>query len=230
MNYDEFRTLWHEALDTAGLLPSPLWPSEAVDLRWMSRTYSLYVSLDHGHRARPFHTTAHLGWRWDAALAARTATTEEDLLIELLGQDGYYLVTERPWLRVDVTLRATLPMDSPLPMPDADAWRHWTAEVDSQVAPFLPIESREEKDGLAALSWRNRPGAQLDCDADGELYLTRVELSAWQGIDLPRQWDNPDRMRDTGTKAQLTDFTARLRQALREWESCLMHLHSQAAD
>jgi len=27
MNYDEFRTLWHEALDAAGLLPHPLWPT-----------------------------------------------------------------------------------------------------------------------------------------------------------------------------------------------------------
>ena len=26
MNYDLFRTLWHEALDAAGLLPHPLWP------------------------------------------------------------------------------------------------------------------------------------------------------------------------------------------------------------
>lgn len=40
MNYDQFRIVWHEALGEAGLLPFPPWPSEAVDLRWMSRTYS----------------------------------------------------------------------------------------------------------------------------------------------------------------------------------------------
>ena len=45
MNYDQFRTIWHEALGEAGLLPFPPWPSEAVDLRWTSLTYSIGVSL-----------------------------------------------------------------------------------------------------------------------------------------------------------------------------------------
>jgi len=81
----------------------------------MSRGYSINVSLRSVQRAGPFRIIAGLSWKWDAALSARTATTEEDLLVEVLGEDGYYLVTEQPWLRVDVTLRAILPMDSPLP-------------------------------------------------------------------------------------------------------------------
>ena len=117
MNYDEFRTLWHAALDAAGLLPHPLWPTETIDVHQMDRVYSLYVSLGGGRGAEPFYITARLEWNWGAALSARFATREEDLLTALLGRDGSYLVTEQPWLRADVTLNATLPWDSPLPMP-----------------------------------------------------------------------------------------------------------------
>jgi len=154
-------------------------------------------------------------------------------LIEVLGQDGYYLVTQRPWLRVDITLSATLPADSPISMPDAGAWRRWAAKVKARLAPLLPIESvdaghpLDEEYDLRILSSRSKPAARLRCDPNnGELYLTRVELSAWQGIDLPRQWDNPDREPDPWPEAQLADFAGRARQALLVWEDCLGHLHS----
>ena len=231
MNYDQFRTIWHEALDEAGLLPFPPWPSEAVDLRWMSRTYSIHVSLRSVHRAGPFGINAGLSWKWSAALAARSATTEEDLLMELLGRDGYYLVTEQPWLRVDLTLRATLPLDSPLPMPGADAWRRWAAEVAARLPPLLPIDCADTEDpfedgpGLRVLSARDEPEARLRCDPDGRMYLTGVYLSAWQGIDLPRQWDNSDREPDDWPNDDLADFAARVRRALQEWEECLGCLH-----
>ena len=228
MNYDQFRAIWHEALEVAGLLPFPPFPSETVELRWMSREYSINVSLRSVQRAGPFHIIARLSWKWDAALSARTATTEEDLLVEVLGEDGYYLVTEQPWLRVDVTLRAMLPMDSPLPMPDADAWSRWAAEVTTRLAPCLPIMGMDESEiEPDTLSWRGEPTARLQCDSDGQLYLTRVELSAWQGIDLPRQWDNPDRTPDDWPDVQLADFAGRLHQALQEWEKCLERLHRE---
>jgi len=227
MNYDQFRTIWHEALNVAGLMPFPPRPMEAVELDWLSRTYRISVSLRGVQRAGPFYISAGLSWKWDAALAARSATTEEDLLIEVLGQDGYYLVTEQPWLRVDLTLRATLPADAPIPIPDTNAWRRWVAEVTTRLTPLLPIGGKEHEDELAALSWRGEPTARLRCDLDGQLYLTGVELSAWQGIDLPRQWDNPDRSPDDWPDAQLAGFASRLRQALQEWEDCLGYLHRE---
>ena len=232
MNYDQFRTLWHEALDAAGLMPSLPHPMEAISLDGMSRTYKTIVVLGE-QEIRPFYVTATLSWEWDAALTARSATTEEDLLIEVLGQDGYYLVTQRPWLRVDVTLSATLPADAPIPMPDAGAWRRWAAKVKAQLAPLLPIESvdaghpLDEEYDLRILSARSEPAARLRCDPDtGRLYLIRVELSAWQGLDLPRQWDDPDREPDPWPETQLADFAGRLREALLVWEDCLGHLHS----
>ena len=230
MDYEQFRTRFLEALDAAGLMRALPWPVEAVSLDSMSRTYRIIVRRT-AQQARPFYVSATLSWEWDAALAARSATTEEDLLIELLGRDGYYLVTEQPWLRVDVTLTASLPMDSPIPMPEADTWRRWSAEVNARLSPLLPIESADSEYpmdddyGLRVLSSRSEPTAQLSCDPDtGRLYLTCVELSAWQGIDLPRQWDNPDREPDPPPGAQLADFAERVYHALQEWEVCLKYL------
>ncbi len=137
MNYDQFCALWHEILNEAGLLElsSGPRPSETIDLGDMACMYRIFVERYQLQRAGPFHITAELSWRWDALQTARTAIREEDVLEELLGRDGYYLVTERPWLRVDVTLRANLPLDSPLPMPGAEAWRRWVAEVTARLAP-----------------------------------------------------------------------------------------------
>ena len=142
--------------------------------------------------------------------------------MELLGRDGYYLVTEQPWLRVDIILRATLPMDAPMSMPDAGVWRRWAAEVTTRPAPFLPVGGGEVDQGEPALCWRGEPTARLQCDPDdGQLYLSGVELSAWQGIDLPRQWDNPDRQPDPWPEAQLAEFAERVRRVLQVWEECL---------
>ena len=201
----------------------------------LSRTYKTIVTL-RARQVRPFHVTATLSWEWDAALAARSATTEEDLLIDVLGQDGYYLVTERPWLRIDVTLNAMLPADSPIPMPDGSAWRRWAAKVKARLAPLLPIESVDagrpfdEEYDRRILSSRSEPAAGLRCDPDtGRLYLTGVELSAWQGIDLPRQWNNPDRELDPWPDSQLADFAGRVHEALLVWEECLGYLHLPSA-
>ena len=112
-------------------------------------------------------------------------------------------------------------------MPDADAWRRWTAEVTTRLAPFLPTGDGEDDQGRPVLCWCGEPTAQLRCDPDtGRLYLTGVELSAWQGIDLPRQWDNPDRQPDPWPDAQLADLASRVRQALQMWEECLSYLCS----
>lgn len=114
-------------------------------------------------------------------------------------------------------------------MPEAGEWRRWAREVVGRLAPLLPNQSRKEKDGLVALSWRGEPVAQVGCGSDGRLYLTRVELSAWQRIDLPRQWDDPERERDDDPDAQLADFAGRVHEALIEWGACVRHLQSPGA-
>lgn len=197
-----------------------------MDLGWLKRTYRIVVRLGSAQRAGPFHAAAILSWQWEASLAARSATTEEDLLMELFGPGGYYLSTEPPWLRVDVTLRAAPPVDAPLPMPGAEAWRRWAAAVSDRLATLLPITSEEDEHGLIALSWRSEPEVRLRCEPDGRLLLAGVELAAWQGIELLCQWDNPDREWDADPDEQLADFAGRVRAALREWGDCLEHLIS----
>ena len=98
-------------------------PTKTLDPGQMSRRYRVTARLGNAGRARPFHATATVSWAWDALQSARAATTEEDLLAELLGEEGRYDDTEQPWLRVDVTLSATLPWDSPLPLPKTTTWR-----------------------------------------------------------------------------------------------------------
>ncbi len=227
MNYDMFRTLWHEALENARLVNRFSRPIETVELDGMSRTYKIIVGLSDAQETRPFYVTATLRWRWDAALSARSATTEEDLLVEILGQDGSYQVTEQPWLRVDVTLNATLPMGSPRPMPGVDAWRQWKAAVGARLFPLLPINYTygehlfPDGEWPRVVSAREEPEVRLRCDSDGRLRLAGAYLSAWQGVDLPRQWDDPDREPDDGPEQALAHFASRVRQALQEWEGCL---------
>jgi hypothetical protein len=86
-----------------------------------------------------------------------------------------------------------------------------------------------EEDPLPVLSWRGEPGARLICQLDGGLALAAVELPAWQGIILPRQWDNPDRgWDDQAPDEQLSDLFQRVARALQVWEASLHHLAGQA--
>ena len=226
MNYEDFRTLWHEALAKARLPSTPFWPTETIDLRQMDRAYQVYMPVHHRNQARPFHVTIELNWRWDALQSARTATTEEDLLVTLLGEDGYDQITERRWVRIDVTLHATLPADAPQPMPGGDAWRRWMGTVMHEMGLLLPSDLPDVRweRGEVPLFWQGNPVARFQCRPDGQLVLTGVELPAWQGIELPRQWDDPERPQDEGTEVQLDSFFEWVRASLNVWESCLHHL------
>jgi len=228
MNYEQFRASWLEALSAAGM-PSFLFsPAETIDLDDMCRTHQVYVHLGRSEQVEPFHATARLTWTWDALQTARTNTTEEDVLAELLGEEGRDDCTERPWLRVDVTLSATLPWGSPLALPEAPRWRRWVAGVTERLTPLMPAGYADADGKRLVLSWRGEPQATVQCALDGELFLTGVELSAWQGIDLPRQWDDPDRERDEEPDDQLADFARRVWKALREWNRSLSLLQPKA--
>lgn len=101
----------------------------ASDPRSRSRRGDTWASLDGSHREvirrairrparRAVHISAALEYRWDALQTARTATTEEDMLQELLGLDRTRKPrTEKPWLRVDVTLRASTVWSKEIELP-----------------------------------------------------------------------------------------------------------------
>ena len=228
MRYDDFKFAFSNALAGSGLRT---WtgPTERLDLGNLDRRFKAFVEPIGGQDAEPFNVTAALSWRWDALKEARTTTTEEDMLTTLFGRDDAdAFKTEQPWLRVDVTLVATLPWGKPLKMPPQSVLMAWMHEVVGRLEgtePLLPDEVVEETDdgNLAILAWQGTPEVRATCAADGVLLLERVELAAWQSINLPRISDDPER-RDRGPEEQLAAFFARVRRALHVWMETLDHL------
>ena len=108
MNYQEFRDLWHDALQAARLqIPYPIGPTERINLRDMSRSYELIIYGGLHPKCEPFHLTATIEWDWDATLSARYETTEEDMLMQIFGDFGIHDDdTVPPRLRMDVCLSA----------------------------------------------------------------------------------------------------------------------------
>jgi hypothetical protein len=226
VNYDLFRIAQQEALRGAGL---QMWSfaDETILLQNMARGYRAYVSLGGLPSAGSFSVTAELSWKWDALLSARSETVEEDMLMQVLGDDRRDVPTEPPWLRVDVVLHATRPWGKPLPMPARAAWKRWVAKVESRLEPLLS-RGVEDHDGmLAVLAWRGEPEAEFICRDDGQLALTAVQVSAWEGVTLPRQWDDPDRGYDEEPDEQLADLFRRIARALQVWEAGLDDLQGQ---
>lgn len=90
-----FRVAWRGLLGESGMRSFGS-DREQLDLRSMERTYASIVEPLGGQLSEPFTTTAELSWRWDALHEARTRSTEEDVLRELLGQGGDKHRTARP--------------------------------------------------------------------------------------------------------------------------------------
>jgi diadenosine tetraphosphate (Ap4A) HIT family hydrolase len=67
------------------------------------------------------------------------------------------------------------------------------------------------------LAWQGEPEIHVACTSRGELRLQSLTLAAFQGIDLPRQWDDPERPRDDDPGAQLAALFRRVRAALSAW-------------
>jgi hypothetical protein len=229
MTYDDLKHAWLWALGEAGL-PSLGTLQESLDLRTTDRICRSHVEPAGGQHAAPFHVTAALEFRWDALQAARTRTTEDDLLHELLGLDRARMPrTSLPWLRVDVTLRASTEWGKEIVLPETLAWQRWAREtlgrLDS-IEPVVPIDKvREGRAGLPEiLAWQSDPELTVLCDRQGVLKLRGVELATWQAITLPRTWDDPDRPPDPAPGAQLLAMFKRLRIAFNAWMEALDHL------
>ena len=232
MRYDEFRALWDRGLAEAKI---PVWgrPTERIDMLSMARHYEIAVEPLGRQDARPFFVTALLSWRWDALKSARTATTDEDLLREIHGREETEdLNTEQPWLRVDLRLRATLPWGQPIAMPSSTVLAGWIQELTGRLERFEPLLpeqiARETSEGLLeVLAWKGDPTLDASCDADGGLLLHGVTLEAWHALDLPRRWDDPDKV-DPYPDDDLARLLAHVRGGLVAWVDCLDHLTSRS--
>src|SRR5205807_319419 len=66
------------------------------------------------------------------------------------------------------------------------------------IEPLVPEDRlRERQDGRhEILAWQSEPVAHVVCGPAGDLWLQGLELPAWQAIELPRRWSDPDRRAD----------------------------------
>lgn len=230
MRYDEFRRHWEDALREARLLGIGNRASETVDIATMDRHHRVRAGENHHQRAAPFRVTAELSFRWDPAECARSATTEEDLLTDLLGPFDDPPQTMQRWLRLDVCLDATLPFDSHVILPDANVWRRWIPRVSERLTPMLPEDVVEHEGHVfAVLGWRGQPTIRAHSSADGEMHLASLQLEAWQSVVLPRVWDDPD-LRDTEPGIRLGEVVSRLRRAYEEWMDSVSELRDYLSD
>lgn len=234
VNYDEFKSVFMSALRESGLPMIGLTPEEVLGLRSADRTFTLGVEPIDREIGRPFHIAATISFRWDAIQTARTLSCEEDLLVELLGrEDAQDIETARPSLRVDVKLRASLAWGKGMPMPAPATWAKWSREALGRLETIEPLISedvmRESPDGYhAILGWQGDPEMKVTCNALGELRLEAISVSAFQMIDLPRKWDDPEREPDDDPHEQLRAMFARVRAALHAWGEVMDHLRVDA--
>ncbi len=238
MTYEEFAQGWVLARRESGMpLLSAHEGKETLDLRSLSRTFETFVEPLGGQEAEPFFVAAALSWRWDALATARSATTEEDMLTEVLGRErvwGHKPKTERSALRVDVSLRASLPYGKAIPMPAPAVWTKWAREAHGRlerIEPLVPEKTtREARDGrLEVLAWQSDPVAKVICGAGGDLRLESIEIAAGEIIELPRRWDDTDREQDEHPAGQLHELFARVRAALHAWMQAVDHLRPRGA-
>jgi hypothetical protein len=238
VTYEEFVQAWISARRESGLrLMSVHEGNETIDPRSLTRTFETFVEPLGEQEAEPFHVAATLSWTWHALMTARTATTEEDMLTEVLGRErvwGRKVKTERSPLRVDVKLSASLPYGKPSPMPTPPTWVKWAREVHGRlerVEPLVPGETtREGRDGrLEVPAWQSDPIAKVVCDPAGELRLESVEIAAGQLIELPRHWDDSERKPDEHPARQLSELFGRVRASLHAWMQAVDHLLPRGA-
>ncbi len=229
MDYETFRAIWTEALQQSRLPTIGSHATDMLDTRTLDRSHKVYVEPVGGQDAPPFHVTSTLSWRWTALNTSRGIYRDDDTLSEMLGREQTEdLVTERPWVRVDIELSAAAPYDKPLPMPSKAAWANWvreTVERLDRIEPLLPDEvMRENRMGMTeVLAWQSEPKVRVDCRPGGELMLEKVEIAAFQIVELPRLLDEPDRG-DEGPEPQLQELFGRVRASLMAWMQAVDHL------
>jgi hypothetical protein len=230
MNHESFRKAFESALRESRLGIFGIRGEELLDLHGLDRIHRIGVEPIGGQDAEPFLVTAWFSWRWSALHTARAGTTEEDLLTEVLGREPAADVqTDMPWIRVDIALKATLPYGKPMVMPGPASMRQWFHEVAHRLERIEPLTAEEKirhEDGrLAVLAWQQaEPCVHAVCRPSGDLMLEGVELAAWQGVEVPRIFDDPDREPDAGPEEELAALVGRTRSALSAWMQALDHL------
>lgn len=224
MTYEEFKKAWLGAIHHSGLAVFGNEPiREGLDLVQVDRTGETTVELRAG-QIEPFVVTSRIQWRWAASQSARTATTEEDLMIELVGIKSGPRRTEKPWLRIDATLSASLPYGHPIAFPAPDVWATWARATTKSIVALETKPARATHGLPPSLKWQGSPAARVRAGADGVLRVERIELDAWQGIALPRRFSDPRRKPDPHPGPALDQMFHRLEHSLKLWQHAVVTL------
>jgi hypothetical protein len=226
MDYEAFKATFLRSLAASRI---PTIGSERVhetlDARSLDRICVVYVEGPDRGDAGPFHVSGEVSWRWRSIHTARTATTEEDLLSELLGRvDLDEVETKLPWLRVDVKLRASVQPTQALAMPPSAIWARWGRDVAEQFNDRMRLVPADNDGRLEILGWQGEPKLTVECTEMGELRLRAIELPAFQLLELPRRWDDPDRESDEDPGLALNAMFKRVSRGLAAWRDLALHL------
>jgi hypothetical protein len=196
----------------------------------MARSYSIGFEPAGRQDAEPFFVAGNLSWCWDALQAARTHSTEDDLLTHLLGRNvGNTVGTEPSLLGVDIELTASLTHCNGIPMPSKAVLIEWAREVVGRlerIERLLPdeVETVGEAGLPAVLAWQGDPTLEIVCSPAGAPKLNAVAVSAGQFITVPRNWDDSEREQDEDPGEQLSAMFKRVRLAINAWVEALDHL------
>jgi hypothetical protein len=225
MKHEPVRTAWLDALRSQALLSRFDFSEDLIDIRTMARKHSVRIGLDMPQYAEPFLASMRLGWTWTPVHSARTYTNEDDMLSELLGREqADTVVTEPPWVRVDIEMHATLPFGNPLRTQGPDALRRWTREATRALEPTLRTKVERNAHGVEAVhACLGEPEARVQWNDSSELLLLGVELASWRGVELPRASD-VDSPFEADTATQLQRLAVDAHAAFAAWTRSLMLL------
>ena len=230
MNYEDFKATFMAALRDSRI-PVMGSSNERLDLQHMDRTFEVFLQPLGDQDVEPFFVSGKVWWQWRALHTARTSTREEDMLNTLFGggEDVFGMDTDKPSLRVDIQMQANLLWGHGMPLPKRTVWAKWAHEVHTRLEYIERVvqeeTSRQIEDGRPEiLAWRGDPEARVVVGAAGELTLEQVKVSAFQIIELPRIWDDPEREADAHPHAQLNAMFTRIRSSLHAWKECVDHL------
>ena len=224
MRYDEFRDALTRHLQEAQVrFMGP--PRERLDLTTTTRSYELFIEARAHERVDPFQIAASVGFDWDPFESARSYTTEDDLLTEILGRDDDLMDTMPRSLRVDFVLKSNLPWGTVAPLPGAKRWRAWCRSVVEALDPFLPTDAAEHLGRpIIVTGWGGTVTIEAESSVSGDVSLRAVSLPTWRSVVLPRLRDAVDEEPDADVGPQLEDLTRRYRHALDTWASSIAEL------
>ena len=225
MRYEEFRDRLKEAIQGTDLSNvGPTQPSETIDLYSTDRVWRMWIGPTYGREAEPFHVFCRIRFRWSPLNASRSDTCEEDLLTELYGREGYSTHTVPSLIRVDISLRASLPYGSTTPMLLPEIWRSWSDSVEAGLDEALPRADTYEEQSLLPVVRGGRGDVEVEarCSEGGELSLAGLSVSAFRLVPVPRVWDDPDkREEEPDFDDHLVELADRIKEAVERMDGDL---------